>query len=166
MTISLYAVSVPVFTRGLTNLRAIFEKAEADAATRKIGLDVLFSARLAPDMRPLSFQVQTATDSAKGAAARLSGQPVPSWPDDETSFSDLKARIDKALHYLDTLDPAMFEGREDTEVTLKMRGADVTLPSMQFLLERAIPNFFFHITTAYAILRHNGVPIGKSDYLG
>jgi len=166
MTLSLYDASVPVFTRGLTNLRTIFDKAEANALERKIDLDVLFRARLAPDMRPLSFQVQTATDSAKGAAARLAGQPVPSWPDDEHSYADLKARIDKALQYLGTVDLAAFEGREDASVTLKVRGADVTLPAMQFLLERAIPNFYFHLTTAYAILRHNGVPIGKSDYLG
>jgi hypothetical protein len=161
---SMYAVSVGVFTRQLTNLLAQLEKAEAYAAERKFKPDVLVNQRLAPDMLPLSFQVQNATDHAKGAAGRLSGQELPSWPDDEKSFDDLKARVKKALDYLATFKPADIDGSEEKVITLKRNGQDYTLSGQDFLLGRAQQNFWFHVTTAYDILRANGVPIGKADF--
>ena len=161
---SMYAVSVGVFTRQLTNLLAQLEKAEAYAAERKFKPDVLVNQRLAPDMLPLSFQVQNATDHAKGAAARLSGQEMPSWPDDEKTFDDLKGRVKKALDYLATFKPADIDGSEEKVITLKRNGQDYTLSGQDFLLGRAQQNFWFHVTTAYDILRANGVPIGKADF--
>jgi len=161
---SMYAVSVGVFTRQLTNLLAQLEKAEAYAAERKFKPDVLVNQRLAPDMLPLSFQVQNATDHAKGAAARLSGQEMPSWPDDEKTFDDLKGRVKKALDYLATFKPADIDGSEEKAITLKRNGQDYTLSGQDFLLGRAQQNFWFHVTTAYDILRANGVPIGKADF--
>lgn len=164
MTISMYAISVQVFTRMLTNLLAMLEKAEQYAAERKFKPDVLVNQRLAPDMLPLIFQIQNATDHAKGAAARLSGREVPSWPDNEVTFEDLKARVKKALDYLATVKPADVDGAEDRTVTLKVRGEDVQVPALDYLLGRATQNVYFHVTTAYNILRHNGVPLGKSDF--
>jgi hypothetical protein len=161
---SMYAVSVGVFTRQLTNLLAQLEKAEAYAAERKFKVDGLTGLRLIWDMAPLSFQVQNATDHAKGAAARLSGREVPSWPDDEKTFEDLKGRIKKALDYLATFKPEDIDGSEEKPITLKRNGQDYTLSGQEYLLGRAQQNFWFHVTTAYNILRANGVPIGKSDY--
>jgi hypothetical protein len=161
---SMYAVSVGVFTRQLTNLLAQLEKAEAYAAERKFKVDTLVHQRLIWDMAPLSFQVQNATDHAKGAAARLSGREVPSWPDDEKSFEDLKARIRKALDFLATVKPADIDGSEDKPITLKRNGEDYVMKGQDYLLGRAQQNFWFHVTTAYDILRQNGVPVGKSDY--
>jgi hypothetical protein len=161
---SMYAVSVGVFTRMLTNLGGMLEKAEAYAAERKFKPDVLFGARLAPDMLPLAFQIQNATDHAKGAAARLSGRELPSWPDDEKTFEDLKARVRKALDYLATFKPEDIDGSEDKTITLKRNGQDYTIRGEDFLLGRAQMNVWFHVTTAYAILRHNGVPLGKADF--
>ena len=163
---SMYAVSVGVFTKMLTNLAAILDKAEAYAAERKFNPDVLVNQRLAPDMHPLSFQIQNATDHAKGAAARLSGREVPSWPDDEKTFADLKARVKKALDFLATVKPADIDGSEDKEVILKVRGVETPVKGETYLLERAQVNFWFHYTTAYDILRHNGVPVGKRDFTG
>lgn len=166
MTITMYGASVPVFTRMLTNLLAIFEKAEAYSAERKIDLGVLVNARLAPDMLSFKSQIQIATDHAKGAVSRLAGKPVPSWVDDEVSWEDLKARLRKALDLLASVTPAEIDGSEGREIFLKSRGKDIMQFGQPYLLERAMPNFYFHVTTAYAILRHNGVPIGKMDYLG
>ena len=161
---SMYAVSVGVFTRQLTNLHAQLEKAEAYAAERKFKVDVLVNQRLAVDMQPLVFQVQNATDHAKGAAARLSGREVPSWPDDEKSFEDLKARVKKALDYLATFKPEDIDGSEEKPITLKRNGQDYVLSGQDYLLGRAQQNVWFHVTTAYNILRHNGVPLGKADF--
>jgi uncharacterized protein len=161
---SMYAVSVGVFTRQLTNLHAMLEKAEAYAAERKFKPDVLVNQRLAPDMLPLVFQVQNATDHAKGAAARLAGRELPSWPDDEKSFEDLKARVKKALDYLATFKPEDIDGSEEKEITLKRNGQDYVLSGQDYLLGRAQQNVWFHVTTAYNILRHNGVPLGKADF--
>ena len=161
---SMYAVSVGVFTRQLTNLLAQMEKAEAYAAERKFKVETLTGQRLIWDMAPLSFQVQNATDHAKGAAARLSGREVPSWPDTEKTFDELKGRVRKALDYLATFKPADIDGSEDKVITLKRNGEDYTLSGQDFLLGRAQQNFWFHVTTAYNILRQNGVPVGKSDY--
>ncbi|MGV3651015.1 MAG: DUF1993 domain-containing protein [Devosia sp.] len=166
MTLSLYAVTVPVYTRLLTALRGNLEKAQAYADEKTFNSDVLVGSRLAPDMQPLSFQVQMATDYVKGPLARLAGREVPSWADEEKTLADLKARIDKALEYAATFTPAEIDGNEARTITLKMRSGETVLDGQTYLLTRALPNFYFHITTAYAILRHNGVPIGKRDFIG
>lgn len=162
MTISMYAITVPVFTRYLTNLEAILVKAEANAAERKIKPEVLAASRLAPDMHPLSFQVQSATDRVKFLLARLTGRTPPSWEDNETTLEQLRGRVQKALQYVATFSEADLASKEDGTVTI--RGQQV--PALDHTLYSAIPQIFFHITTAYAILRHNGVPIGKSDFTG
>jgi hypothetical protein len=161
---SMYAVSVGVFTRQLNNLLSQLEKAEAYAAERKFKVDTLVNQRLVWDMAPLSFQVQNATDHAKGAAARLSGREMPSWADDEKTFEDLKGRVRKALDYLATFKPEDIDGTEEKPITLKRNGQDYTLSGQDYLLGRAQQNVWFHVTTAYDILRMNGVPLGKSDF--
>lgn len=166
MTFSIYAASVPVFTRMLTNLLGLLNKAEEYAAERKFDVNVLVDARLAPDMLPLRAQIGIATDHAKGATARLASKDVPSWPDDEKTFADLKARVQKALDFLATANEADYAAAEDRDLVLRGRTGDQTLKGQNYLLERALPNFYFHVTTAYDILRHTGVPIGKSDFLG
>ena len=166
MSLSMYAVTVPVFTRYLTNLQSILVRAEANAAERKIKPGVLAHARLAPDMHPLAFQVQSATDRVKFAMARLTGRTPPSWEDNEETLEQLRGRIDKALDYLKTFTPADVDGTDDKPLVLKVRGEDVTVPAQEHILLNALPQVFFHITTAYAILRHNGVPIGKRDFTG
>jgi hypothetical protein len=162
MTISMYAITVPVFTRYLNNLDAILVKAEANAAERKIKPEVLASARLAPDMHPLIFQVQSTTDRVKFLLARLTGQTPPSWEDNETTLEHLRARIQKALAYVGTFSEADLAGKEDGMVTVR----DKQVPALDHALYNAIPQIFFHITAAYSILRHNGVPIGKGDFVG
>ena len=162
MTISMYAITVPVFTRYLNNLDAILVKAEANAAERKIKPEVLAAARLAPDMHPLTFQVQSTTDRVKFLLARLTGQTPPSWEDNETTLEHLRARIQKALAYVASFSEADLAGKEDGMVTLR----DKQVPALDHALNNAIPQIFFHITAAYSILRHNGVPVGKGDFLG
>lgn len=166
MTIAMYDVSVGVFTRMLKQLLVQMDKAEAYAADRKFDVNVLLHDRLAPDMFPFLRQVRSATDHAKGASARLAGKQNPVFEDHETSFAELKARVQRALDFLATLTPADFAGAEDRPITLKMGQSEVIEAGLPYLLERAMPNFYFHLTTAYAILRHNGVPVGKKDYLG
>lgn len=166
MTLSIYDVTVPVFTRMLTNLLVFLDKAEADAAARKYSTDVLVDARLAPDMIPLRGQIMIATDHVKGCVSRLAGQPVPSWPDEEKTFTELRARVQKALDLLATVTPEALNGGESRAVTLKLGGNDVNMSGLDYVNQRAVPNFYFHITTAYAILRHNGVQLGKRDFIG
>jgi hypothetical protein len=166
MTISVYDVTVPVFTRMLTNLLAVMDKAEASAGERKFDTLVFSDMRLSPDMIPFRGQVMIATDHAKGCVSRLAGKPIPSWPDEEKTFDELRARIRKALDLLATVTPEELAGSEDRDVTLKLGGKDVTMNGLVYLTERALPNFFFHVTTAYAILRHGGVAVGKRDYIG
>lgn len=166
MPLSMYEVSLPVFQRRLNALSAILDKADAFAAARKVEPEVLLNARLAPDMFPLKRQVQLASDFAKGAAARLSGQEIPKWEDAEASFADLKTRIAKTNDYLGTFKPAQFDGSEERDIALTIAKQPVTLKGQAFLLNYAFPHFFFHVTTAYDILRHNGVEIGKRDYMG
>lgn len=166
MTLTMYSASVPVFTRMLTNLLTILEKAEAWAGERKIDTRVLVEARLAPDMLPLRQQIQIAADHAKGAPSRLAGKPVPSWADDEVTLEDLKGRIRRTIDHLATFNAAEFEGSEAREVTLKLGGKEVVELGEAYLLNRALPHFYFHVTTAYDILRHNGAPIGKRDFIG
>lgn len=163
---SMYATSVHLYTRMLSNLLVCLDKAVAYAAERKFDPNVLVSSRLAPDMLPLSFQIQTATDHVKGSLSRLAGRDIPSWSDTEKTLDDLKARIQKALDYAATFKAADLEGSDSKTVKIKVAGVDTDLSGEVYLLQRALPNFYFHITTAYDILRHNGVPVGKSDFLG
>lgn len=166
MSLSMYALTVPVFTRYLTNLDAVLAKAEANAAERKIKPEVLPASRLAPDMLPLSFQVQSTTDRMKLLLARLSGREAPAWEDTETTLEQLRARVKKALDYVATFTPAELDGSETKTLTLRYRGQETQVPAFAHTFENAIPQIFFHLTAAYAILRHNGVPIGKGDFTG
>lgn len=166
MSLSMYQASIPVFIRMLGNLSKILDKAAAHAEAKKIDPTVLIRDRLAPDMLPFSFQIQTATDSAKGCAARLSGIEAPSFADTESTFPELKERIEKTLAFLQTVTAAQVDGSEERSVTLKMRTGELHFKGQDYLLHFALPNFYFHLTTAYAILRHNGVDVGKGDFLG
>ena len=166
MTISMYKVSIPRFIHTLRNLGAILDKAQSYAEAKKVDASVLPMARLYPDMLPLTSQVQIACDAAKGAACRLSGVTNPVFEDNEKTLPDLKARVDKTIAFLETIKPEQIDGTEDKELIVKVGGNDTKFGGMQFLLGRSIPNFYFHVTTAYNILRHNGVEVGKRDYLG
>jgi hypothetical protein len=166
MTLSMYQASVPVFTRMLTNLAAILTKAEAHAAARKIEPAVLLATRLFPDMFALTRQVQLSCDFAKNTTARLAGVEIPKFPDEETSFAELQARIAKTLDYVKGFQPAQIDGAEGREITLPIGGQPMTFTGQEFLLYFALPNFYFHITTAYDILRHCGVELSKRDFLG
>ena len=163
---SLYASSAKLYGKLLTNLLGCLNKAEAYAAERKFNPDVLVTSRLSPDMHPLSFQIQTATDHVKGSLSRLTGREIPSWPDGEKTFAELKARVQKAIDFAAGFKEADLEGGDARIVKIKVNGVDTDLTGETYLLQRAVPNFYFHVTTAYAILRHNGVPVGKSDFLG
>jgi hypothetical protein len=166
MKLTMYAASVPLFRRQLTSLRAILEKAVAHCEARRIDPAVLVAARLYPDMLPLSKQVQIATDHAKGAAARLAGLEPPKYEDTEASFADLLARVGKTIDYLNSFSTTQFDGADERPISLTMRGTTLDFGGVDYLLGYALPNFYFHVTTAYAILRHNGVDIGKGDFLG
>ena len=164
--ISMYDVSVPVFSERLRALAIVLTKAEANATERKIDPQVFLTARLAPDMLTFTKQVQIATDHAKGAPSRPASREVPRYEDNEASFAELQARIAKTRDYLATFKPAEFEGSEERSVMLKIGGNDIEFKGQKYLLDVAMPNFYFHITTAYAIMRHNGVPLGKGNFLG
>ncbi|WP_313512544.1 DUF1993 family protein [Pseudomonas sp.] len=166
MSFSMYQASIPVFVRMFGNLSAILDKAAAFAEAKKIDPAVLISARLAVDMLPLSKQIQIASDAAKGAGARLTGSEVPSFADTETTFPELQARIARTVAFLQGLDAAQFDGCETREIVLKLAAGEVALKGDAYLLHFVLPNFYFHVTTAYAILRHNGLDLGKTDYLG
>jgi hypothetical protein len=166
MAFTIYQASIPVFQRRLLALSAIIDKAAAFAEARRIEPAVLLNARLAPDMFPLVRQVQTATDHAKGASARLAGLEVPRFADTESNFEELKARIAKTLEFIDAIEPVALDGAEDRDVTLMIGGKERTMKGAFYLLNSAMPNFYFHVTTAYAILRHNGVEVGKTDFMG
>ena len=166
MTLSMYQASVPVFTRMLDNLATILEKAAAHAEAKKIDPAVFINDRLYPDMLPLGRQIMIASDTAKGGAARLAGVEPPSYEDNETSFPELIERLRKTIAYLNTLKPGQIDGSEKKTITLKARNDTLTFEGMTFLLNRVLPNLYFHVSTAYAILRHNGLDIGKKDYLG
>lgn len=166
MTISMYDISVGVFSARLKALASVLTEAEQNAAERKIDPQVFLTARLAPDMFALTRQVQIATDHAKGAPSRLAGREVPRYEDNEASFAELQARIAKTLDHLASFTAADLEGSEDRTIELRLGGRETTLPGLQYLLNVATPNFYFHVTTAYDILRHNGVPLGKQTFLG
>lgn len=165
MTLSIYDAAIPPMVSMLRSLSAILDKGAAYAEAKKIDPAVLLNSRLAPDMFPLTRQVQIACDQLKGCAARLAGVEVPAHPDTETSFAELKARIQKTIDYAESLDRAKFDGAEDRPVSMKLGPADITFPGPVFAFEFTAPNFYFHCAMAYAILRHNGVEIGKPDFL-
>jgi hypothetical protein len=162
----MYAMSVPVFVKSLGSLSAILDKAAAHAEARKIDPGVLLAARLYPDMFALTKQVQVACDFAKGSVARLAGQEPPKYEDTETTIDDLKARIARTITFVQGFAETQFEGSETREVSLKIRDQVLTYKGYPYLAHIALPNFFFHAVTAYDILRHNGVELGKRDFIG
>ena len=166
MSLTMYQASIPVFIRMLGNLSAILDKAAAHAEAKKIDAAIFINARLAPDMFPLSRQVQIATDMVKGCAARLSGIEVPRYEDNETTFAELQARIAKTKAFLQSVSASQIDGSEYRQITLKFGSREVSFLGQEYLLDFVLPNFHFHLTTTYAILRHNGVEIGKMDYIG
>lgn len=166
MTLSMYQASVPVLIRALGNLRAILEKGAAHAEARKIDPTALIGSRLYPDMFALARQVQLASDMAKSCVSRLAGAEPPKWEDKESTFPDLLARIDKTVAHVKSFKPEQIDGSEEKAVTLQTPRGPLNFKGMQYLLFFLLPNLFFHVTTAYNILRHNGVELGKADYLG
>ncbi len=166
MTISLYDASVPVFRQMLGNLSDLLEKGEAHAKTRNFDPGNMLASRLAPDMLTLTKQVQIACDGAKGAVARLAGVDIPKHEDNEISMADLKARIAKTLEFVNSITREKIDGQEDRDITIVLRDRSMQMKGLPFLMHWAFPNFFFHVTTAYNLLRHNGVEIGKKDFLG
>jgi len=166
MTVTLYRISIPVFQRMLGNLQACLDKGEVEVAARQADPATLLDARLAPDMFPLTRQVQLASDFAKGAGARLAGVENPKFADSETSFAELRDRIARTQAFLKGLTPAQVNGGEDREVTLSIAQQPTTMAATEFLTYYAFPHFFFHVTTAYDILRAQGVALGKPDFMG
>ncbi|MBU1361576.1 MAG: DUF1993 domain-containing protein [Gammaproteobacteria bacterium] len=166
MSLSLYDLSVPVFTRGLGQLAHLLDKGLAHAKASDIEPAVLFNARLAPDMFTLAGQVQSASDASKLGTARIAGITAPSFPDTEASYEELQARVAKTLDFLAGVDRTLIDGAEERPVVMKARGHELHFTAERYLLQFALPNFFFHLTTAYGVLRHSGVPVGKLDYLG
>jgi uncharacterized protein len=166
MTISMYQATVPVIQRSLANLAAILEKGAAHAEAKKIDPAVLMASRLYPDMFPLSKQVQIASDISKGGAARLAQIEPPAFEDNETTFAELAERLRKTIAFLETLKPQQIDGSEERTVTWQTRTATKSMQGQPYLLNHVLPNVFFHVATAYDILRHNGVEIGKQDFLG
>ncbi|MEN2673606.1 DUF1993 domain-containing protein [Herbaspirillum huttiense] len=166
MTITLYQASIPLLVRGLNTLSTLLDKAEQHAGENQLDTQQLLSARLYEDMYPLSAQIQRASDTAKATASRLSGVAAPAFADNETSFDELQARINKTLLFLETVAPETVDGQEERAVTMKLRGEERTLTAQEYLTVFGLPNFLFHVTTAYGILRHQGVKLGKMDFLG
>ena len=166
MTISMYAASIPPMIRSLTNLKVIIEKAVVYAEIKKIAPSVLINARLYPDMFPLVRQIQIATDVAKGAVSRLAGLEPPKYEDNESTFTEIVARIDKTIALLESFKPNQIDGSEDKTIALPMHDKTVNFQGLPYLLDFVLPNVYFHVATVYAILRHNGVEIGKKDFLG
>ncbi len=166
MTISMYQASVPAFVRALNNLAAILEKGAAHAQARKLEDAVLLGSRLYPDMFPLARQVQIATDTARSGAGRLAGLEFPAYEDKEATFQDLVLRVRNSISYLESLQPAQIDGGEDKTISWQSRSSTKSMQALPYLMNHLLPNLHFHITTAYCILRHNGVEIGKKDFLG
>ena len=166
MSVSLYDVSIPIFTLSLNNLAAILDKAAAHAEAKKVDPKAIPAARLIVDMLPLSAQIQIACDTAKGAAARLAGVEVPKHEDTESTIPELKARVMKTLDFIKSIKPQQLEGAETRQIELKFPQRTLTFTSLNYLTNFVLPNFFFHMTMAYALLRKNGVELGKRDFLG
>ena len=165
MAFSLYDASIPVYLHMMRNLAALLAKAEGHAATSGADLATFLAARLAPDMHPLIRQVQMVTDGAKGGAARLAGVTPPSYPDTETTWPELKERLAKTIAFVETIERSQVDGRETATIELPLPGRTMTFTGSDFLLRFSLPNFYFHLVTAYGILRSQGVPLGKMDYL-
>jgi uncharacterized protein len=162
----MYQASAPRFSHVLRNLSALLDKAQAHCEAKKIEPAALTGFRLFPDMFPLTRQVQIACDTAKGAVARLAGVEIPKHEDTEQSFAELKARIAKTIDFIDSVKPPQIDGSDGKEIVMKLRSGEVKLEGLQYLMAFAYPNFYFHAATVYNILRHNGVEIGKRDFLG
>ena len=166
MSISMYSASVPIFTTMLGNLANWLDRAEAYAVEKKFDPAVLLGTRLAPDMLPFTRQVQIACDGAKFCVARLAGIDAPRFEDNEATIADLKNRIAKTLAFVASVTPAQIDGTEEKDITIPRREGNSVMKGEPYLKHFVLPNLFFHVTTAYALLRHNGVPLGKGDYLG
>jgi hypothetical protein len=166
MSFNMYQASVPVLVRYLKNISNVLDKGAAYCAAKKVEPAVLTGYRLAPDMFPLSRQVQIMSDGAKGCGARLAGVDVPSFPDTETTIDELKARIAKTVAFLEGLKPAQFDGAETRDISFKAGPNEYKFKGADYLTGWVLPNFYFHATATYAILRHCGVELGKRDYLG
>ena len=166
MSLSMHSASVPVFVRMLGNLSQWLDKAEAHAAAKRFEPSVLLATRLAPDMLPLVKQVQMACDAAKFGVARLAGVEAPKTDDTEATLAELKARLRMTINYVQSVPAALFDGSEAREVTVPRRDGPIVLKGEVYLKHFALPNFYFHVTTTYALLRHNGVELGKGDFLG
>ena len=167
MSISMHTASVPVFVRMLSNLLKWLDKAQAHAEARKFDTANYLGLRLAPDMLPFTRQIQIATDGAKGCVARLAGMDVPKWEDNEASFDDLRARVRRTIDYVQSIPADKINGSEGREIVLPMRQGDpLRFDGEGYLKHYVLPNLYFHLTTAYALLRHAGVDLGKADYLG
>ena len=165
MALSLYDASIPVFLHFLRNLSTFLDRSEAHAAANDIDLSIFTDARLIEDMHPLTRQIQIASDGAKGGGARLAGIEAPSFPDVETTFPELKERLAKTIAFLETIQPEQVNGKEDAVIELKFPGQTLTFTGQTFLLQFALPNFMFHVVTAYALMRSKGAPLGKMDFL-
>ena len=166
MSISMYQASVPALLRMLGNFKAILEKSAAYETAKKLDASVLPNSRLYPDMLPLRAQVFIATDTAKGCTARLAGVDPVKFEDTETTLAELIARVDKTIALLKTFKPEQIDGSEDRAITINTPSGPLNFKGQQYLQHFVLPNFYFHVTTAYNILRHNGVELGKLDYLG
>lgn len=166
MSLTLYSAFIPVAIRTLQNLSAVLAKGEAHCEARKIDPNAFLSARLYPDMFPLTRQVQIASDTVKGAAARLAGIEMPRYEDNETTFAELQARLDKTVAFLQTIQPAQIDGKEDADIVLSFPTRTFEFKGQAYLTGWVLPNLYFHTTTAYNLLRHGGVELGKADYLG
>ncbi len=162
----MYQATVPVLSHFVKGLQAILKKAEAHCVAKKIEPEVLLTARLFPDMFSFTRQVQLVTDFAKGPASRLAGVAVPSYADDEKTFDELQARLQKTIDYLATLKPEQFADAATRTITIKVGGNDMSFSGAEYFMSYALPNFHFHLTTAYNILRHNGIELGKGDFMG
>ena len=166
MPLSLYQALIPTLLRGLDNLSAVLAKGKAYAEANQIDMSTLLEAQLAPDMYSLTRQIQAVSDAAKFGAARLGSVTPPPFPDTETTYDELQARIARTVDFVKSVSEAQINASEGGTVTMKVRGKDLTFPSQIYLQNFVLPNFYFHATAAYAILRHKGVPLGKMDFLG
>ena len=166
MSIDMYTLSIPVFLRGLNNLQHILQKGQTHATVKNLDPNALVNARLFPDMFPLARQVQIATDVSKGCAARLAGIEVPSYADNETTFAELSARVERTLTFLQNFQPEQLVGSADKNIVLALRTHTLEFKGLAYVQTFAVPNLYFHVTTTYNILRHNGVELGKADFLG
>jgi len=166
MSITMHSASVPIFVRMLNNMLTWLDKAEAHATAKKFETSVLLGARLAPDMLPFTKQIQIASDAAKFGVARLAGVEAPKFEDDETTLAELRERIRKTIDYVQSVPADKINGSEERDITVPRRDGPMIVKGEPYLKNFVLPNFFFHVTTTYALLRHNGVDLGKSDYLG